>query len=160
MMPLLLPWWRDRSPREQVLLAVTGVLLLLVIAWLGILRPLASARTAAEARHAAAVTALADVNAMATGIRRAEKRTAATRDTPLIERISRRAAETGLTTERLETSGDGRVTVRINAVRPPVILRWLADLESRDGIIIDRVAINRNDDATLAVDLALRNGAG
>ena len=44
MMALLLPWWRDRSPREQLLLGTMASLLAMVTLWLGVLRPLAAAR--------------------------------------------------------------------------------------------------------------------
>nr|WP_310523883.1 type II secretion system protein GspM [Polymorphobacter sp.] len=158
MMAMVMPWWRDRTRREQWLLAVMGALLAVVVLWLGVMRPLAVARDAAAARHLAAVTGLGDVQAMGGAIRRAEARGGAA--VPLVELVSQRASEAGLTAERMETSGDGRVTVRIAAVRPVVMLRWLGDIEARDGVVVERVTINRNDDATLAVELALRSAGG
>ena len=156
MMTMVLPWWRDRTRREQWLLGVMGVLLAIVIVWLGVMRPLAEARKAAEARHAAAVTGLGEVKAMSAAIRIAEARSAPA--VPLVELAGRRVTEAGLTASGIESSGDGRVTVRIAAVRPPVMLRWIAEMETRDGIIVDHVGMTRNTDATVAVDLALRSG--
>ncbi len=151
-------FWRDRSVREQWLLGVAGLLLLVVFAWLAVLRPLATAQAAAATRRASAVTALGEVRAMAGAIRAAETRALAARAVPLAELVGRRATEAGVTPERIESSGDGRVTARIAAIKPAPLLRWLADLEGRDGVIIDQVGIVRNTDATVAAELALRAG--
>lgn len=158
MMAMVLPWWRDRSRREQWLLGVMGALLAIVVLWLGVMRPLAAARAAAESRHAAAVTGLGEVKAMGAAIRQAEAR--GTSGVPLVELAGRRVSEAGLTASGIESSGDGRVTVRIAAVRPPMMLRWIAEMEARDGVVVDHVSMTRNTDATVAVDLMLRSAGG
>lgn len=157
MKALFLPWWRDRTARERWLVGVMAVLLVVVIGWLGVQRPLASARSAAMTREADATTGLAEVKSMGGAIRAAEQRAGTAPAIPLVELVSQRANEAGLTAERLDTSGDGRVTMRVAAVRPPALLRWIAALESGDGIIVDRAAIARNGDATVSVELALRS---
>lgn len=156
MMALFLPWWRDRSSRERVLLLVMAALLAATIAWLAVLRPLAVARGAAADRLATLETALGEVQAMTLAIRAAEARARPASTVPVIERIASRASEAGLTAERLAADSDGRVTVRVPAVKPAILLRWVADIEARDGIIVDRLAITRNGDATVAADLAFR----
>ncbi len=157
MMATFLPWWRDRSLREQWLVGVMAMLLVVVIAWLGIIRPLAQARATAATRHAAAVMALGDVHAMAGAIRRAEGRRSNS-SVPLIELVSGRATEAGLTTERMDTGDAGQVTTRIAAIKPSALLRWIANLETRDGVVVDRLNMTRNDDETIAADLTLRRG--
>ena len=87
MMALILPWWRDRSPREQVLLALLAGLLGIVTLWFGVLRPLADAGDRAAARHATAVSALAEVRSLTGAIRAAEARRRPASGTPLLERI-------------------------------------------------------------------------
>ncbi len=156
MMALIQPWWRDRSGREQIMLLMMAALLVVIIGWLGVLRPLASARAAATERLAAAEGALGDVRAMTVAIRAAEARARPASTTPVIERIGSRITEAGLTAERLASDSDGRVTMRVPAVKPAILLRWIADIESRDAIIVDRLAITRNGDATVAADLAFR----
>lgn len=148
-------WWRDRSPREHWLLAIMALLALLMLLWFGVLRPLAAAREAAVARHAAAVTDLGAVKAMTARIRAAERRAGPLGSVPLLELVERRAQEAGLTTEAMAGSGDGRVTLRIAAVRPQVILGWLDKLETGDGIAVERLSIDPNQDATVAVTLTL-----
>lgn len=154
MMATLAPWWRERSQREQLLLAIMAALLLIVGLWLGVLRPLAAARDAAAERLALAETELGDVRAMAEPLRRAEALARPQAQTPLIEQVRRRIAEAGLTAERVEAAGDG-VAVRIAAVKPVAILRWLAQAEGVDGMVVEQLQISRNSDDTLAVELAL-----
>ena len=156
MMTLARSWWRERTQREHWLLAIMAATLALTIAWFGVLRPLQAAAARAEARHMAAQTALADIQADTLAIRAAEASGKRADATPLVERVSRRITDAGLSAEKLETSGDGRVTLRIVAVRPPVLLRWLAGLEAADGIIVERATLTRNADATIAATLALR----
>lgn len=160
MMALIQPWWRDRSGREQWLIGFMVALLAVVVLWLVVMRPLAAARASAEARLTAATVGRADVAAMSGAIRTAEARTAPGRAIPLVEQVSQRAAAAGLTIETLQATGDGRVTLRIAAVRPPAILGWIAEIEARDGMIVDRAAMTPNSDATVAVDLTLRRGGG
>ncbi len=157
MITTFLPWWRDRSVREQWLIGVMVLMLVVVIAWLGIIRPLGAAREAAAARRTTAIMALGDVSAMARGIRSAESRRSNS-SVPLIELVSGRASEAGLTTERLEKGGDGRVTTRIAAIKSGALLCWIANLETRDGVVVDRLSITRNDDETVAADLILQSG--
>lgn len=160
MMAMFRPWWRDRSERERWLIGIMAAMLIGVAGWLGVVRPVAAARDAAIARHDAAVAGLDAVQAMTGAIRRAEQRGAAARSVPLVELVSRRVAEAGLSSEAMATTGDGRVTMRIAAVRPAVVLRWLAEIEAKDAIIVERAGMTRNSDATVAVELSLRSGGG
>lgn len=157
MMALAMPWWRDRSGREQLLLSLMAALVVIVIGWLGIIRPLAIARDAAIERLATSQRDLGDVRAMTPAIRAAEKRANPVGGVPTLERIRERVSAAGLTVERLASDGDGRVTMRVPAVKPAILLRWIADIETRDAIIVDRLAISRNGDATVAADIAFRD---
>lgn len=158
MMALVLPWWRDRSPREQVLLALLAGLLGVVTLWFGVLRPLADAGDRAAARHATAVSALAEVRRVTGAIRVAEARRRTASDTPLLERVRASASAAGFAPETLENNGTGEVSLRVTAIKPAPLLRWIADLEARDGITTMRLASTSNADQTLAVNLTLSGG--
>ena len=58
-------WWKGRSLREQRLLVVMGALGMVVVVWLGILRPLSDARGEARQRHGDTVVAVAQIEAEA-----------------------------------------------------------------------------------------------
>jgi general secretion pathway protein M len=156
MKALFTPWWRDLSAREQWLVALAGALALVVLLWLALVRPLASAREAAQLRYGVALAGLAEVAAAGDGIRAAQLRGGS--DTPLVELVSERTRSAGLTVENITTSGDGQVSLRIAAVKPPLLLRWIAEIERNDGVLVERASIVRNADASVAVDLTLRRG--
>jgi general secretion pathway protein M len=150
-------WWRGLTRREQILITVMLVLLAVVGLWLGVLRPLAALDAGIAARQAAAETALTEVNSMGRQIRAARQAPAAS--APLLERVRLSGDAAGLTLDQLEKAGDGSISLRIAAVRSPALLRWLAELEAREGAVVERLSATRNEDASLAVDLALRSRA-
>jgi len=158
MMALILPWWRDRSPREHLLLALLAGLVGIVTLWFGVLRPLADAGDRAAARHASAVSALGEVRSLTGAIRAAEARHRPASDTPLLERVRVSASAAGFTPDTLESDGAGEVSLRISAIKPAPLLRWIADLEMRDGITTTLLASTRNADQTLAVTVTLSGG--
>lgn len=158
MTALFLPWWRDRSRREQILLAIMAGMVAIVILWLGMLRPLAGASDRAAARHASAISALGEVRSLTGAIRAAEARRRPGNDTPALERVRASASAAGLTLDTLESDGAGQVNLRITAIKPAPLLRWIADLEARDGITTTLLASNRNADQTLAVSMTLSGG--
>jgi general secretion pathway protein M len=159
MITLATPWWRDRSPREQRLLAVLALLLLGLGLWFGVWRPLAAGRAASAARHSAAVTALADVERMGVAIRAAEARARSAQAQPIIARIGARAAAAGITVTSLDAAGAGTARLVIAAVRPQPLLAFVAGLERDDGLVIDSLNITRNDDASVAAEINLRTPA-
>lgn len=156
---MAMPWWRDRSPRERVLLSVLAVLLAGVVLWLGVLRPLAAGRAAAAARHHGAAAALVDVQRMGLAIRAAEARASAARSVPVVDRVAARASAAGMTVASLDADGASGARLVIAAVRPEPLLAWLAGIERDDGLIIESVNITRNDDATVAAQISLRTPA-
>ncbi|KAB7648990.1 type II secretion system protein GspM [Polymorphobacter fuscus] len=155
----LTSWWHGRTRREQILLASALVLFGLVFGWLGVLRPLAPARAEAADRLAAAEADLGEIRALTPIIRAAEARARSAGDVPAIDTIRRRATDAGLVADTIADDGAGRVTLRIAAIKPAVLLRWIADIETRDQILVDSLTVTRNGDATVAADLAFRGAA-
>src|SRR5690606_7098128 len=94
-------WWRERSAREQVLLAVMGALLALVLAWLLIARPLAALIASAEAREAAAAEALGAARARADRAALAGGAAVASAPLPIDSLIARTATDAGFSTARV-----------------------------------------------------------
>jgi general secretion pathway protein M len=154
-----LNWWNGRSPREQRLLAVMFLLLAVVIVWLGIVRPIAAARDAAEERHGRAVVALGKLRELGGRLDAARSRATPAIDEPLVSFLGRSAGDAGLPIERLEAEGGERAVLTIMAVRPPALFGWLQRVEVRDGLIVERLSATRNPDATIAVQVTFRRPA-
>ncbi len=159
MMDALTRLWRERTPREQRLLLVMVGLLLAVALWLGILRPLSLALAAQTERHAEAVVALAELRAAAADLERLGAGGGPARDVPLATLLGRRAEEAGISLARLEGEGRDRANLDVAAVRAPAFFGWLQQLEQRDGLVVRRLDARRNEDGSLAVQLALEGAA-
>ncbi|MCA3255125.1 MAG: type II secretion system protein M [Alphaproteobacteria bacterium] len=154
-MSAALTWWRERTPREQRLLAVMGAVAAAVLGWLLILRPLDLAVAAAAERHARAAVSAGRVAGMAEAIRRAPARAAPARQGTVTDLVARRATEAGVTLASNVAAGDARTELTIAAIRTPALLGWLGELQTKDGLRVDRVQATRNGDGTLAATVVL-----
>lgn len=156
MMAGLNGWWRQRTLREQRLIAVAGLLFSGMVLSLGIVRPLGIALADARERHAGAVLALADARADAETIRTLQRGVPPVQAAPLQELLGQAAAEAGFTVARIEPQGARQANVAIDAVRPQALLAWVGDLERRRGLVVDRLSARANSDATVAVEVSFR----
>jgi general secretion pathway protein M len=155
----LLNWWNERSLREQRLLAVMIAILVGVVAWLGVARPIAMARDAAEMRHARAVAALGKVRELSGRFDALRARPLPAIDEPLVAFLGRSAGDAGLPVERLEAEGSDRAVLTVMAVRPPAVFGWIQRVEVRHGLIVERLSATRNPDTTIAVQATFRRPA-
>lgn len=156
MTAMFMSWWRERSEREQRLLAAMAVLFAIVVGWLGIIRPISMAQADARERHARAVVALADLQELRAQSERVAARPALPLDETLAPFVTRSAADAGLTLERLEAEGPQQVKLNIAAVRPSAFFGWAQRLEVRHGLVVQQVAAFRNADTTVAVQATIR----
>lgn len=159
MIAAFLHWWNERSLREQRLLAVMIAILVAVVAWLGVARPIAQARDAAETRHARAVVALGEVRELGGRLDALRFRPQPAIDEPLVAFIGRSASDAGLSVERLEAEGSDRAVLTIMAVRPPAVFGWIERVEVRHGLIVEQLSATRNPDSTIALQATFRRPA-
>lgn len=155
MMASITPWWNQRSGREQLLLALAAALLAALLGWALILRPLADARTAAQAEARLAQAQLAQARALAAAIRARPTPPAG----PVHELIGRRLAEAGLSPSRLEAQGPGQALVDIAAINGRLLIGWAAALEQRDGLVVDELEATRNADQSVRARLLIRKAS-
>lgn len=155
----LIQWWRGLTRREQLLLMAASTLFVLVFGWLGIIKPLQNAGADTATRLAAATADLGEIKALTPMIRSAEARARGSMAASTIDTIRSRIAEAGLTAEGIVDDGTGRVTLRIPAIKPAALLKWIADVETIDGVIVDKLEITRNGDATVAAELGFQRAS-
>jgi general secretion pathway protein M len=153
-------WWQARSLREKRLLVVASVLLVLVLAWFLIIRPLADAQANAEARLNAAVTELARVRAEAASLKQQAGTTTGTAvPQPIGPFLTQSATEQGFTNALVNPGGPDRAAVSIPQARPPAFFGWIAQLEGR-GLVVESLTARPNADQTIAAEVTLRAGGG
>ena len=152
----LISWWHTRTARERRLLLVMMVLFAVLVAWLGIARPVGDALSRARARHAGAVAAFADARVKADAIGALERNRPKALQAPIASFLAQQARDAGFGNSHVEAAGVGRVNMVIDAVRPPVFFALVATMERRYGLIVDSLTARTNSDATLAVQASLR----
>jgi general secretion pathway protein M len=148
-------WWSGRSARERILLAVMGGLIVLLLFWLLIIRPLDAAKAGALQRLDLATQAAGRVAAVADGVRQAHRLAPAALSAALPVAVGEAAQAAGFTLSRLDAQGPDRVVIGITTARSPALFTWLAGLQ-RQGVIVERLTLRTNSDATLAVEGMLR----
>ena len=146
MMQTLFTWWRERSQREQRMLAALGVLFAAMLVWFAAFGPLADAIDARRSRHAALAADLSALRAVraVTPVPRADR--------PVAEIVAASAASAGLEFTATRPLENG-VLVTIAAVKPIFLFGWIATLERDAGVVATRVSVQRNDDATVSAEV-------
>jgi general secretion pathway protein M len=145
-------WWAERSARERRLILIMLALVLIVLGWLMVVRPLSDALDAAKTRQAAATLALGEARAR---LSRSAGPRAAAPALPADSLVGRTATEAGFTSARIASQGPTRASVTIDAARPQALFAWILRLE-QSGLVVERLTARANSDRTLAAELSLR----
>ena len=151
----LLGFWAERSEREKIMLGLLAAILLPVLVWLLIIRPIGPALDAAEARHRAAVDTLAEARSQAAALAFLRKNPPPPLGAPVADVVKAAAAETGFTLSRADPVGGDGIIVSIVSARPSAFFEWAQSLQRR-GVFIDQLSIRPNPDTTVAVDAQFR----
>jgi general secretion pathway protein M len=145
-------WWAQRSARERRLVLVMLALVVVVLGWLMVVRPLSDALDAAKTRQAAATVALGEARAR---MSQSAGPGAAVPALPADSLIGRTATEAGFTSARIASQGPTRASVAIDAARPQALFAWILRLE-QGGLVVERLRARANSDRTLAAEISLR----
>ena len=142
--------WEARSRREQVMLAVMGLALLLVVGWFAVLVPLNGAVKGSEARLRKAGERFAQLDAAA--------RTGGlpvTAGQPLQTVVEASATAAGLTLDRRREEADGRLTVWLSGADPGLVMGWLTSLARAQGVAVSEMTASRTDGGLLEAQITL-----
>jgi general secretion pathway protein M len=155
----LMIWWRGRTARERGLLAVLAILAVPMLLWYGVGRPFGLLLDHDRMRRDEAGRMLGDVRAMAAELGTLDGRHVQPLAGPLPRAVRSAAEAAGFTVSRVDpTSGEGVVLV-LDAVRAQPFFTWLATVEQRRGLVVERLTAHPNSDSTLAISVTLRRRA-
>jgi len=137
------------------MLGVMFGLMAVLVVWFALVRPIDDARERGELRLAAATADAGRIAAISEGIRRARASTPPVLAVPLPAAVGQAAEASGFTLSRLDPLSGDQVTIAISTARGPALFKWLGVLDNQ-GIIVDKLTLRPNSDATLAVEGVLR----
>ena len=153
----MIAWWHERSQREQRLLLVMVGLIVLVLGWLLVIRPLSDALDDAQRRHGDAVLALAQAEGRAEAARQLQGERSEPAPLPVEAFLGQTSREAGFAGARIVGQGPARATVTLEAARPQAFFAWVRQMERR-GLVVDGLRARANNDRTLAVEASFRAG--
>ncbi len=137
-------WWQGRDARERQILLIGGVLVVLMLGWALLYKPLADARSrlAQGNQRLAAdlVTMRSDAARLAGGGVEDGARERAGRS--LLALVDAGIRDIGLSAglKRIEPAGEGRVRLRLEAVPFDPLAAWLETLAQRHDIVVAELA--------------------
>jgi general secretion pathway protein M len=138
-------WWSSLAERERRVLAGGGLVLALVILYLGAWKPLAATRHERQVELQAARALATQLEQLATVAPRGTAGPAAGAGQSLLAIVdqSRKASAVDKPPSRLQPEGDDTVRLWLEDVPFDALVRWLGDLHARYGVRVDSADIER-----------------
>lgn len=133
--------------REQVCLLAGSILVVFTAGWLMIWQPVFAALAMSESRVMSAEDDLAQVNNLAAELVQLRSASAAlTTQTASVQSLPQLlntlAAQSGIAITSLEPAADNQSAgARFDAVSMPLLLAWLAQLESTPGVRVEQLTL-------------------
>ncbi|WP_300975004.1 type II secretion system protein GspM [Sphingomonas sp. LHG3406-1] len=153
-------WWLGRTVRERWLVALMLAILLPLLAWLLVARPLIVALEQAQQRHVQAVRQHGLVLAQVTQLRSAPRIAAgSTAAAPIALRVTDAAARGGISLSANQPLGPSSTAITLAPASPTAALRWLRQLEP-SGIVVRELGITPQGNGLVVVNATLTQGAG
>ncbi|XBQ16679.1 MAG: type II secretion system protein M [Oceanicaulis sp.] len=153
--------WAERTAREQILLAGLAALLAGTVIWFAILGPALSWRASSERVYARAA---ADYETLVSGLDRyrsaASEAQRAGSSAPLRTIVGASANARGLPISRVQPLEDGGLGVWLDAAQADALLSWLVTLSREEGVMVERVSLDREGDGIVRAQLLLRRPGG
>ena len=155
-MQALRDYLTNLSKREQILIGVMMGLLLVVVGYYGITRPLVGAIATVKQEQADAVLRegriMAKIDHLTGQGTQLEKRT--TVDGPLDLFVRGSLSELGVAPTEVTAAGDARITLTITPVAAPTLFGWIAAMEAR-GLVVSDMDVKPAEGSTLTARLTL-----
>lgn len=143
-------WWITLSRREQALLAVLALLVLGLVAWYAVWRPLAEFHRTAAIEHASASDEQQRVRALIARVKTATP--AARQEIPVAQAVRQSLEAAGITAARLEADPGGGLRVALGGVPATMLFPWIADLQARHGVTPQHLMVVKAGQGVLQVD--------
>ncbi len=140
-------WWAGLAPRERIILAGGGVVLLLVVLYLAIWEPLARQRAEVRADIGVLSADLAWMQQVAGQVKRrgaqqSSQPAAASGGSVLtLVEVSARSAGLHQALERVQPEGQG-ARLWLTETGFDKLVAWLGDLEQRHGLQVSQLAVD------------------
>ncbi len=135
-------WFAAQEPRDRLLYLSLGALLLAVVLWAGIWRPLSDWQSIQANRHANAQTLLDWLQANKSRVQASLARGVEESASSVLPVVTRTAESRGIKVGRLQPESDGVVSVTLQSQPFNDIVAWIGELQGAHGVAIIRASID------------------
>jgi len=149
-------WFAGLSQREKLLVGIAGLLLVGLVGYYGIARPMFGAMTSAEQRYADAVEQQARIDAKVAALQQPVDETVVKFSGAIDAFVGQSAGETGIAVASVTPQSDSRVNIVVESAKPTALFGWLARLE-REGIAVESLSVDPAGTGTISATLTLRS---
>jgi len=141
-------WYGSLARREQKLVLAGGAVLVLLVAYLGVVQPIVSARARLLDQVQQRRELLAYINSAAPRLRAAGPSTGGAGPNSghsVFTTVSAAAQNSPISgaVQRLEQTSDGNVRLSVSGASFDALIRWLGTLAAQDGISVTRANVQR-----------------
>ncbi len=137
-MNALRQWWDALAPRERLMVSAAGGFALVALVMMGVLRPLAAARLAAETELADKQVVLADIERVAARFGPRAAGAAATQPSgeSLVVLVDRTTRSGGIAAYLKRNEPDGQTGIRLRFENAPFdeLVAWLGEIQASQGV--------------------------
>lgn len=165
----IVEWYKSLSQRDQKLVWVGGLLLLLLLLYLAVVQPLTASYDGLSSRIVREKSVLQRIARDAPVLKRLEAQTGGDVGVrthgpsgSLFSLVSESVQNSPIASSvrQLRRDGAGRVALSFNQVGFDALIRWLSSLVHRHGIVVVRASFNRGSSpGTVNANLDLRQAS-
>jgi len=146
-------WYRARPPREQTVLLAAAIVVPILLFYLAVWQPLADSRARLHKELPGLREASGRFALQADEAQRLRSRAPARQGTRSARAsVEGTAARAGITLQGIDTGAGDRTIVQLSPVAFDALSRWLGDLASTEGLVVENLQITAVEDGQVKVD--------
>ena len=155
-------YWDGRTPREQVLYGLMGLLMAVLVLTLAVIQPLQNIHARSQTDDAASMRLYRSIQQDALTLRELQAGSQAQAGTQQSIRsiVGSLALGEGIAIARMIPGDDGSLAVTIERADTGAVMRWLVNLEQRYGIRVVSSTLDRHETGLTQASVVVRRGGG
>ena len=135
-------WFLQRDRREQLILVIGAICLLVFLLWTVVLNPMQEARAEQARTNVVTAERLARVQALAAEFNQRSKTAAAPRSRGSIaDLVDQTLRKHGLQMQGFQPSSSGEVRLRFDSTAFNDLMQWLHELESQHSVEVRELSV-------------------
>ena len=139
-------WYAAKSPTDRLVIKILSGLIAAAVIYVAVWKPLSDYNQEQQARHVTEVALSEWIILNQESLRQSAKRPIGGNSAPaLIPSITNAANQNRLKLKRLQPEPDGGVSISLQDQQFDQVLKWLTLLESKQGLNVERLSIDRGD---------------